>query len=164
MLSEPMQKHLNDQIAAEMYSSYLYLGFSCELEKMGLQGFSHWFLCQSKEEWRHAQKIINYMLEKDCSVALRDIPATAITWECPCGAMREALEHEEKITNRINTIMTYALENMDWDTVRLMQWYVEEQHEEEATLKPYIKQLDMIGEDNNGLIFIDKKLSERHDH
>lgn len=160
-MNEEIITHLNEQVAAEMYSSYLYLGLACEFEHLGLSGFAHWMRLQSSEEHCHAMKIIGHMLSRNIQVNLKDIAATKIEWECPCDAMRSALEHEKLITNRIHEIMKLARQHSDFATETIMTWFVMEQVEEEDTINKIIKNLERVGEDQNGLIFIDKTLAKR---
>ena len=164
MLSDTIQKHLNDQVAAELYSAYLYLGVACGFDKIGLTGFGHWLKCQYHEENGHALRIISYISDHDGNVELGDIKASVIDWECPCEAMRIALEHERRITKRIYTIMSAAREEADFATEGLLDWYVREQTEEESVLDKIVKKLEMIGENKEGWIWMDKKLGERPCH
>lgn len=161
MLSDNIQKHLNDQVAAEMYSAYLYLGLACEFYKLGLTGFAHWLKCQFHEEQGHALRVMHYIHERDGTVELADIATAKIDWECPCEAMRAAHEHEKLITGRVNSIMQAARQEADYATENMMQYFVAEQVEEESTIAEIVKKLEMIGEDQNGLIWMDQRLSER---
>lgn len=160
-LSDAMKKHLNEQVAAELYSAYLYLGLSFDLEKLGLPGFAHWLKCQYSEENGHAIKIANYMLEKDSSVELQNISASSVVWECPCEAMQAALEHEKLVTKQIEKVMAAAREESDFGTELFMSWFIKEQHEEETTLVKINNHFKFFGEDNNGLTWLDQELGRR---
>jgi ferritin len=162
MISESMNKILNEQIQAELHSGYLYLGLCVDFEKMGLEGFAHWLKCQWREEQNHAMRIGKYVLShENGEVILKDIVATDVKWETPLDAFRATLDHEKLITNRIQTILKTAREEGDYGCENLMAWFIDEQVEEESVLSQCIKQLEMVGDDNNGIIFLDKKLGER---
>ena len=164
MLSDIIQKHLNDQIGAELYSAYLYLGMACSFDKIGLTGFAHWLKRQYHEENGHALRVISYINDNDGDIELKDIEASRVDWECPCEAMRIALEHERRITKRIYDIMKVAREEADFTTEGLLDWYVKEQLEEESALDKIVKKLEMIGDNKEGWIWMDKKLGERPCH
>lgn len=161
MLSEKMKELLNNQMASELYSSYLYLGLAYDFRTQGLPGFAHWFALQAQEEYRHALKIGDHILMRDAIVILQDLQAIVVKYECPCEAMIAALEHEQVISKQIHDIMDEAREEHDYGTELLMSWFVKEQIEEEDTLKGIISQLERLGDDQSGIIFMDKKLHER---
>jgi len=162
MITPNMQKLLNDQIQAELYSSYLYLGLSVDMDSHGLPGFAHWFRCQYREEMDHAEKIIDFILHVDGSVILRDISASIVKWDTPYDAMTAVLEHEKLITERIRSIMSAARTESDFGSENLMRWFVDEQIQEEQSVKKILHQLGMVGDNKNGLLFIDRELGKRN--
>lgn len=162
MLSETIEKTLNNQINAEYYSSYLYFGLAMDFGKVGLMGFCHWFKLQAKEEYEHAKKIADYILDKGGTVKLEDIKAHEVEWKVAADAMRAVLDHERFISKRIDDILTEARKEMDYGTENLMNWFVKEQIEEESTVNGVCKYLEFVGpDDKNGLLYIDKILGER---
>jgi ferritin len=156
-----MQRTLNSQLAAELYSAYLYFSLACDFGKIGLMGFAHWLVQQWREENAHALDIAEYIVGAGGEVRLDEIKAAIVEWECPCEAMGKALEHEELIADRIGAIVTQAREEKDYATEAFVMRYVREQTEEIATLNALHGKLEMIGEDPAGLMHLDRKLSER---
>jgi len=164
LISEKLSKALNEQINAELYSSYLYLQMALEMEQtLGLHGFGHWFRCQWSEEQGHALRLIDYCEDRDCTVILQDIAAPVIAWECPMGCMEAAYNHEQMITKRIHDLMAMARSENDYATEKLLSWYVGEQVQEEASVKKIYQQLEQLGDTANGIIWLDKDLAKRSD-
>ncbi|MFP4047584.1 MAG: ferritin, partial [Bacteroidales bacterium] len=81
MLSEKMEKALNEQVNAEMYSAYLYLSMSAYFEDMNLSGFAHWMYIQAQEEMTHAMKIYNYIFDRGGKVSLNAIDKPPEKWD-----------------------------------------------------------------------------------
>jgi ferritin len=162
MLSDSLKKALNEQIAAEMYSSYLYLALSYEFCHKNLNGFGHWFKCQAHEEMHHAHKIAEHLIMEKASVLLKGLNAPNITWKRPIDAFEIALKHERMISERIRSIMSIARKEADFSVENLMLWFVDEQVEEENSVENIYQKLDMIGNDGSGIIFLDKELGKRN--
>lgn len=165
MLTDRMLSLLNDQIHAELYSGYLYLGLANDFQRIGLDGFAHWLRLQWKEEEKHACKIIDYILgHENGEIQLKKIEPKDVKWDCACEAFKAVYDHEQKITERVENVLKNARSSGDFATEDLMLWFVHEQMEEEATARGIFQKLDMIGEDKNGLIWMDQKLGARKWH
>lgn len=161
MLSAKMQEALNSQINAEYYSSYLYLSMAAFCEKIDLKGFGHWFRIQSQEEMVHVMKFFDYILDRGGEVTLTAIDAPATTWTSALGVFEAALAHERHITSRIGKLVDLANAEGDHSTHALLQWFVNEQVEEEATVDTIVKQLRMAGDAPVALLMIDRELGQR---
>lgn len=164
MLSPKMLEHLNNQVQAEMYSSYLYLKLAYEMAKNGYRGFAHWMRCQSAEEYQHALKIADHITDRKSDLELKSIEPVTIVWSCPCDALRAALSHEELVTKRVNEIMADARSENDYAAETLMTWFVLEQIGEEAILDDIIRRLEMLEDDQAGIMFVDKELAKRNQY
>lgn len=160
MIDEKMQEALNKQVNAELYSSYLYLSMSAWFELVNLKGMAHWMRLQADEENMHAMKIFDYIIERGGRVVLRAIDEPPAEWDSPLAAFQAADEHEHKVTGMINDLVNLALELKDHATNNMLQWFVAEQVEEEASTDEVVQQLKMIG-DSQGLLMLDKALGER---
>ncbi len=129
-----MLKELNQQIQEETYSSYIYLAMAADLEANGFKGMATWMQVQAREEKIHADIFLNYILERGDRVELEAIEKPPVSWTSPHALFKAALEHEEHITSRINHMVKVARELNDNATLHMLQWFVEEQVEEEANL------------------------------
>ena len=161
MLNEKMEKALNDQLNAEMYSSYLYLSMAAYFQSINLSGFSTWMRVQTQEEMVHAMKFYDFINERGGRVALGQIEGPPTEWESPLDAFEAALEHEQKVTGLINTLMDLALEGRDHATQIFLQWFVTEQVEEEDSANEVIQKIKLMGDAQGGLFMIDRELGQR---
>lgn len=160
-MKKSMQKAINDQINAELYSSYLYLSMSAWCFSRDLNGMGSWFKVQAQEELIHVGKFFGYVLDRDGKVELQKIDGPPTEWSGPLAAFEGALEHERKITAKINKLVDLAAKEGDHTTHTFLQWFVNEQIEEEATAKQIVGQLRLIGDNTSGLYLLDKELGTR---
>ncbi|KAA0003312.1 MAG: ferritin [Thermoplasmata archaeon] len=160
MIGEKMLEALNKQINEELYSSYLYLSMSAWFENIGLKGFANWMKVQAKEELGHAMKFYKYIISRGGRVQLHEIKAPPHEWQSPLHAFEETLKHEKHITECINKLVELAEEEKDRATFNMLQWFVDEQVEEEANDEEIIAKLKMI-EGSNGIFMLDNQLAQR---
>ena len=124
-------KLLNEQVNKEFYSAYIYLGISKYFSLRGLDGFAAWYRVQAKEEQEHAMKIYNYLLDHDEDPELPEIGAVSSDYADALAAVEAADKHEHYITGEIGKIYAEALKAKDYATVLFLNWFIEEQEEEE---------------------------------
>lgn len=161
MINEKMEKAFLEQINKEFYSEYLYLSMKAYFLKLNLKGFANWMDVQVQEEHAHAMGMYNYVIERGGSVVLEAIEKPQSDWDCPLCCFREVLKHEEFVTSRINALADVAQETNDRAAMILLNWYIKEQVEEEASVSDVIAQLELIGDDKSGLFALDKELMGR---
>ncbi|HDT11767.1 MAG TPA: ferritin [bacterium] len=161
MLSKKMEKMINDQMNFEIYSGYIYLAMGAYMDSLDLAGFANWMKVQWQEEFFHAQKMYNYLLERGGRPFLTEVPAPPKDWKSVKGAFEHALEHEQIVTGRINDIMNLAIKENDHATRSFLNWYVDEQVEEEASVDAIIKKLKLMKESGHGMYMLDKELGGR---
>ena len=161
MISKKIQKALNDQINAEMYSAYIYLAMSAYFEDQTLTGFSQWMKIQAIEEMGHAMKLYDHIIERDGRVVLLPIEGPPKEWESPLAAFQAAYEHECYITGRIHDLVELALEEKDRAAYTMLEWFVDEQVEEEASVKGIVDQLKLMGDSGSVLFMLDRELNQR---
>lgn len=161
MLSESVQKALNAQINFELYSSYIYLSMAAWFEDKDLPGHASWMKVQATEELLHVEKFYHYIIERDGRVILDKIDSPTQEWDSPLAAFEDALKHEQEVSRKINKIVDKALSEGDHATNNFLTWFVNEQVEEEASVKDVVRQLKMIGNDGHGLFMLDKELRAR---
>ena len=161
MLSERMMKALNKQLNAELYSAYLYLSMAAYFESKNLKGFANWMRVQAQEELMHAMKFFDYINERGGRVYLEAIEKPPTEWKSPLDVFEATCEHEVKVTSMINDLVNMAMEEKDHATYNMLQWFVAEQVEEEASADEIRQQLRMIKEDGRGIMMLDKELKQR---
>ncbi len=134
MISKKMESALNEQIKWELYSSYLYLAMSAYFQSVDMTGFAQWMRIQAQEELLHAIKFFDYIGERDGRPVLLPIDAPPKEWKSPQAAFENAYKHEQGVTARINNLVTAAEQAKDKAAVVFLQWFVNEQVEEEASV------------------------------
>ena len=161
MISQKVQKAINDQINAELWSAYMYLSMSAYFQNQGYAGFANWMRIQFEEEKMHALKFFDYVNERGGKVELQPITAVPVLWKDSIDAFRETYEHEQKVTALINGIMDVAIEEKDYATQSFLKWFIDEQVEEEAAASDILSRMEMINGNGNGLYMLDRELMTR---
>jgi len=161
MISSKVEAALNDQIRKEFYSFYLYLSMAAHLQSLNLKGFSHWMKLQANEETKHAIKIYDYVNERGGRIVLQQIDAPPSSWKSPREMFAEAFQHEQKVTESINKIVELARADKDNASEVFLQWFVNEQVEEEASTNEIALKLQLIGDNAPTLLMLDAELGKR---
>lgn len=161
MVSEKIEKLLNEQIQKEFYSAYLYLSISAYFKSLNLDGFANFFYVQAQEERDHAIKIFNFVDEAGGKIVLGPIDAPKSNFESIEEALRLSLEHEQFVTKSIHNIVDAALGEKDHTTYSFLQWFINEQVEEESTADRNLNRFKIVGNDGRGILMIDAELAQR---
>ncbi len=161
MMNKRMEDAINRQINAEIYSAYLYFSMEAFFESLGLKGFANWMRVQTQEELFHASKFYDYVNTRGGRVKLTAIEAPPVEWETPLEVFEEAYKHEIKVTGLIHNLTTLSLEEKDHASHSMLQWFVNEQVEEEANASQIAMELKLIGDDKKALLMIDRELATR---
>jgi ferritin len=161
MSDEQVIAKLNEQINAELYSAYLYVAMAAYFESLTFKGFSRWMRIQAKEEFLHAKKIYNYILERRWQVKLAAIAAPQLVWDSPLTAFEDAFKHEQKVTGLINNLVLLAEQKKDYATKSFLQWFVDEQVEEEANADENVSKVKMAGDSMGNLMLLDREMGNR---
>ena len=161
MLNNKIVDALNAQINAELWSAYLYLSMGMQFEANGHAGFANWFKIQFKEEQAHAEIFMNYVNSRGGRAVLKPIDAVPAEWKCPLCAFQDTLAHEQKVTALINNLYALAEAEHDYATRGMLDWFVNEQVEEEETAQSMIDRLKLIGDNGFGLYMLDQELAAR---
>jgi len=161
MIEKKMQEEINKQINEELFAAYLYQSMAAYFAELNLNGFTNWMDKQVKEELEHARKFYDYLIERGGRVELEAIEKPQKEWESPLAAFEAAYGHEQHVTKRINHMMDVAEELKDRATLSMLQWFIDEQVEEEASTDEYVQMLKMIGKDNRGIFMVDRELAKR---
>ena len=161
MISERINQIINEQINKEFYSGYLYLSMSANLNEIGLFGFASWLRIQAKEEVEHGLRFLDYLLERNSYITLKQIRTPEFEFQGIKSVFQKLYEEEKYITESVMQIAKLAEEECDRKTLSFIDWFIEEQTEEEQQVKDIIKRLEIFGEDKVALYLIDKELAQR---
>jgi ferritin len=161
MIKDSLAKALSDQFNAEYYSAYLYLTMSAYAGRLGYKGIANWFVVQAKEEMAHGTHIYQYLLERGTVPSFQDIKAPQVSYESLQAVFEQVLSHERQVTERINQIANLALTEKDHAAYNFIQWYVDEQVEEEADAEELAVKFSRIGNNPGQLYFVDAQLGAR---
>lgn len=163
-MNEKVQKSLNEQLNAELYSSYEYLAMAAYFESENLSGFAKWMSLQSQEEYGHAMKFYNYLLQASGKINLTQIDAPKVGWTSAEDVFKETFKHEQKVTKSIYALVDLAMAEKDHATNIFLQWFVTEQVEEEATALKILDRIKLVADNKSGLLFLDHELGQRAAH
>ena len=161
MMKQPVEKALNEQVNAELYSAYLYLAMAAALEEMGLPGFANWMRVQTQEETSHAMKIFDHIVERSAKVTLTAIDTPPSGWSDVMAMFQDVLKHEQSVTERINALVDLAIKEKDHASNMFLQWFVTEQVEEEKSAEDLIVQLKHMKDAPGGMMMLDRELGRR---
>lgn len=161
MLSQNLYKAINDQINAELWSAYLYLSMSMDCEAKGYKGIANWFYVQFQEEQAHARIFMNYLNSVDAKVELLPISEVKTSWDSVLDMFKQTLEHEKKVTGLINNIAAIANSDKDYAAINRINWFIDEQVEEEESAREMITTFEAVEGNKYGMYMIDKELATR---
>jgi len=161
MIKKEVEKALNEQINAEFHSAYLYLSMSAYFLSSGLTGYANWMRIQYQEELAHATRFFDYVNERNGRVELSPIAEVPVNFSGIVNVFEETLLHEQKVTGLINRLMDVAISENDHATRSFLQWFVDEQVEEEANVEQILDNLNLIKGEGQGLLMMDREMQVR---
>lgn len=159
MLNERLEAAINEQINFEIESAHIYLAMQAYIQTLALPGFDNWFAVQYKEELAHSQRFMKYMGERGARVEIRGFETPRKEYTSLLEVYEVALHHEFEVTRRINEIMSLAHELKDFATISFMQWFVDEQVEEEDSFQSMIDKIKLVKD--AGLYILDQEAGSR---
>jgi ferritin len=161
MLSAKLQDALNAQINLELSSSYAYLAMASHFESNALPGMANWMRIQSEEERTHAMKLFDHMNDRGGKVILQPIPQPTHDFDTPLSVFEAALHHEQTVTKAINNLYGLAQAESDYPSQVMLQWFINEQVEEEKNAMTAIDQLKMAGGNPSAILMLDQMYGNR---
>jgi ferritin len=161
MLNPKVQDALNAQINMEFSAYYTYLSMAAYFEAESLPGFAAWVHHHAQEEMMHAMKIYNYVNDRRGRVKLQALNGPKVEWSSALEAFEDALKHEQKVTASINKIVDLAIQEGDHATRSFLNWFVDEQVEEEQIVDAVIQDLKRIGDFGPGIYMLDRELATK---
>jgi len=156
-MKQNLVEEINKQITFEFFSAQLYLAMASYCKARGFDGFESWFLVQYQEEIFHAMKFYRYMHERGADVVIKGFEDPKTDFESLAAVFQYGLEHEGLVTARINHLMDVATQNKDYAAVQFLQWYINEQVEEEDSFRSMLQKINMVGETGEGIYHLDKE-------
>ena len=160
-MNEKIAFLLNQQINKELYSAYLYLDMSNYFDDLDLDGFANYYMIQAQEERDHAMLFMKYMQEVGLKVTLEAIDKPDKEFKNPIDPLVIAAEHERYVTALINDIYHECYENRDYRTMKFLDWFVDEQREEEKNADSMVNRFNLFGHDAKGLYSLDQEFAGR---
>lgn len=161
MLKDSVQHALNDQVKQEFYSAHVYLAMCAWFEDQGLPGFASWMRMQYQEELGHGIKIFDFINDRDGKVIIEGVEAPPTSWISPLDAFEAAHSNEKTVSESIDNLYQLADDENDQATKVMLQWFITEQVEEEASTKQAVDRLKLAGSDSSALLVLDEQFGSR---
>ncbi len=161
MIKKTLENALNEQINAEFHSAYIYLSMSSYFLSVGLAGYANWMRVQYQEELAHATRFFDYVNERGGRVTLSPIAEVQVDFSGIVDVFEKTLEHEQLVTGMINKLMDISIQESDHATKSFLQWFVDEQVEEEANVDQILNNLKLIKGEGQGLLMMDREMQTR---
>ena len=156
-----MQNAVNEQINNELYSSYSYLSMSAYCEYEQFTGCARWMRMQSQEEYGHAMRLYNFLIDRQSRVVLKPISAPPVEFESVAQVFERALEQEQAVTQQINGLWELAFNEKQFAALVELEWFIQEQVEEEKTAREIVHKFHMVKDDPAALLDMDRELGSR---
>ncbi len=160
-LSDTMRNALNDQVKWELWSGYYYLSMATYFYKQNLPGFAKYWTVHAAEEQTHAMKIFKHIVERGGRVTLQTIEQPQTDWNSPLHVTEEVVEHERKVTGMINNLVSMAKSENDYATEVFLQWFIDEQVEEEESAEKVYNQVKLAGDSGAALLMLDIEFAKK---
>jgi len=161
MFTEKVQQAMNDQIQHEIESAYIYLSMAAYFDAENFPGFAQWMKIQYEEEMAHAFRFYDYINDRGGRVKLQPVDQPPVEFDSPLAAFQAALEHEQKITADIDRLYAMAIDEKDYPSQTFLQWFIDEQVEEEQHVGEVVENLKMVGDNTHAILMLDRELGQR---
>lgn len=161
MLNQAMESALNEQIKEELSSAYTYLGMAAYCESNNYPGMAHWLEMQAREELEHAMKLYRHVNDRGGKVALKALPEPGAQFDSLVALFEKVLAHEQKITAMIHNLYGLAMEQKEYASIPILQWFINEQVEEEKSASDVCNMVKMAGVGPQALMLLDRELAKR---
>jgi len=161
MVSEKIVTLVNEQISKEQYAAQLYLSMSAWFYAQDLEGIGNYFRVQSKEELMHADKMFDYVNDIGGQIILNEVPKPPHEFNNAQEIFEKALDHERLVTKSIFNIVKAANDEGDFATTSFLQWFINEQVEEEASASLLVTKIKMVKDNPSALYLFDQELAQR---
>ncbi|MCA9213322.1 MAG: ferritin [Planctomycetales bacterium] len=161
MLNQLVQDKINEQINNELYSSYSYLAMSSYCESQQFTGCAAWLRLQSQEEYTHAMRLYDFLIARGGRVILQPIKQPPAEFESLTHVFEQTLKQEQQVTAQIDSLYELAFEQKAFAALVELEWFIQEQVEEEKTAREIVHKFKLVGDDPPSLLDLDRELGER---
>ncbi len=161
MLSEKLLSKLNEQITHEFFSAHYYLAMAAYFKNEDLDGFANFFLVQAEEERFHAMKFFNFIIDQGKEAVITGFKDPKRDFKSAEEIFSLALEHEQLVSGLINDLMDIAQQDKHYPSISFLQWFIDEQVEEEASMGKLLNQVKRVGEQGHGILMLDREMASR---
>jgi len=161
MFNKKIQNAINDQIQRELESAQIYLSMAAYFDSVNLPGFAQWMKMQFQEEQAHALRFYDYVFDRGGQVILQALGQPPTEFQSPLDVLEQTLAHEQKVTGHINDLYALAVEEREYSSQIFLQWFIEEQVEEEKSAGDIIALLERVGDNEHALMMLDRELGQR---
>jgi len=161
MFDPTVESALNQQINCELQAWYAYVAMSAHLDGLHLQGFAKFMELQAREEQEHAHRLIRYLLDRGGRMELQPISAPAQEFRSVRELFARAFEQERANTQSIHELYALAKDVNDYATVASLQWFLDEQVEEEKVMSEALGLLDFVGDDKSAMLTLNHQFGQR---
>ena len=161
MVGEKVSKALNLQMNREFYNARLYLSMAAYFHSINMEGAAQWMEMQSQEETGHAMRLYKHLQDRGARILLDGVEAPPTEWKSPLAAFEAAYKHECKVTREFDEHVELTRKEKDNATLNFLQWFVNEQVEEEASVDAIVQKLKMVKDAPSPMFMIDRMLGER---
>ena len=161
MLSKKLLDEFNQQITYEFFSANYYLAMAAYFKEQDLEGFANFFVVQAEEERFHAMKFFNFINELGGRAKISGFEEPKNDFVSIEEVFANSLEHEKFVTSRINLLMDIAVTEKNYAAISFLNWFIDEQVEEEATMATILNKVKRIGESGHGIFMLDAELGAR---
>ena len=161
MLSKELLAALNEQMNQEYFAAHAYMAMAAYCDKESYDGFANFYIEQAKEERFHGKKIYDYINDRGEHAILDTIKAPKVEFSSILETFKDGLEQERDVTKRFYNLSDLAHKDKDYATISFLNWFLDEQVEEESTFETHIDYLTRIGDDCNTLYLYEKELANR---
>lgn len=160
-LTGSLEKAFNDQVSLELTAALVYRQLGIDMEAIDLPGIASWFRAQADEEMVHAYKFIDHMIDRDAHPRIEALKVEIAPATTALEAFEASLAHEQHVSEAIRELYRKAEAEGDLDSRPILNWFVDEQLEEEATVSEIISRVKRIGKDGAGLLKLEEQLASR---
>lgn len=161
MLNEDLLNALNEQMNHEFYAAHAYMAMAAFCDDNSYEGFANFYIQQAKEERFHGKKIYDYINDRGRHALFSSIPAPKTEFSSILETFKDGLAQEQEVTRRFYNLSDLATKDKDYATISFLNWFLDEQVEEESMFETHIDYLKRIGDDSNTLYLYEKELAGR---
>jgi ferritin len=161
MLSQVVVDAINSQINSELNAHYSYLAMSAYCERTNFVGAARWLRMQSREEYQHAMRLFDFLLAKNANIRLQSLKEPRANYASLLDVFETAYKQEQDVSTQINSLYETAFKEKAYDTAVQTEWFVNEQVEEEKTMREIVGKLQLIKDDAPSLLDLDRELGGR---